>query len=56
MNWIKQLFRRRRMQRDLSEEIREHLEEKVEELVEGGMPREEADIRGAPRVRQCHAD
>lgn len=42
MNWIKQLFRHRRMQRDLSEEIREHLEEKVEELVEGGMPREEA--------------
>jgi hypothetical protein len=42
MNWIKQLFRHRRMQRDLSEEIREHLEEKIEELVEGGMPREEA--------------
>jgi putative ABC transport system permease protein len=42
MNWIEQLFRRRRMQGDLSEEIREHLEEKVEELVEGGMPREEA--------------
>src|SRR5579864_1570785 len=42
MNWIKQLFRRRRVQRDLSEEIRGHLEEKVEELVEGGMPREEA--------------
>ncbi len=33
MNWLKQLFSRRRFYGDLSEEIREHLEEKIEELV-----------------------
>ena len=40
--WLKQLFSRRRLYSDLSEEIREHLEEKIEELVAGGMPRKEA--------------
>ncbi len=43
MNWLKQLFSRRRLYNDLSEEIREHLEEKIEELVAGGMSREEAE-------------
>jgi len=42
MSWLKQLFSRRRLYRDLSEEIREHLDEKVEELVGGGMSRKEA--------------
>src|ERR1700693_6022338 len=42
MNWVKQLFSRRRLYNDLSEEIREHLEEKIEELVAGGMSRKEA--------------
>ncbi len=42
MNWLKQLFSRRRIYRDLSAEIEEHLAEKVEELVAGGMWREEA--------------
>ena len=42
MNWLRQLFSRRRMYNDLSEEIREHLEEKTEYLVAGGMSREEA--------------
>jgi hypothetical protein len=42
MNWIKQLFSRRRLDRDLSEEMREHPEEKVEELMASGMPPEEA--------------
>src|SRR3981189_1699477 len=42
MNWFKQLFSRRRLYDDLSEEIHEHLEEKIEELVAGGMPRKEA--------------
>ena len=37
MNWLKQLFSRRRLYRDLSEEIQVHLDEKVEELVAGGM-------------------
>ncbi len=44
MNFITQLFQRRRLQQDLSEEIREHLEEKVEELVEGGMARQDAEF------------
>ncbi len=42
MSWLKQLFERRRLYGELSEEIREHLEEKIEELVAGGMPRKEA--------------
>jgi predicted permease len=48
MNWVKQLFFRRGLYRDLSEEMWEHLEEKIEELVAGGMSREDA-IRAAHR-------
>ncbi len=44
MNFITQLFQRRRLEQDLSDEIRQHLEERVEDLVEGGMPREEAQF------------
>jgi len=42
MSWLKQLFSRRRLYRELSEEIRAHLEENIEELVAGGMPLKEA--------------
>jgi predicted permease len=42
MNWFKQLFSRRRLFNDLSEEIQAHLEENIEELVASGMPRKEA--------------
>src|SRR6266436_4956465 len=42
MMWLKQLFSRRRLYGDLSEEIQEHLEEKIEELVANGMSRKEA--------------
>jgi predicted permease len=42
MNWLKQLFSRRRLYRELSEEIQAHLDEKVEELVAKGMSRDEA--------------
>jgi predicted permease len=42
MNWRKQLFTRRRLYNDLSEEIRAHLDEKIDELVASGMPRKEA--------------
>ena len=42
MEWLRQLFSRRRRFGELSEEIREHLEEKVEELVAGGLSRKEA--------------
>ena len=43
MSWLKQLFWRRRIYGELSDEIREHLDEKVEELVANGMPRKEAE-------------
>ena len=42
MNWLKQLFSRRRLYNDLSDEIRQHLEDKIEELVADGMSRTEA--------------
>ena len=42
MNWLRQLFSRRRLYRELAEEIQAHLDEKVEELVREGMSREEA--------------
>jgi predicted permease len=43
MKWIRQLFARRRLYSDLSEEIHAHLEEKIAELVENGMPRSQAE-------------
>ena len=42
MDWIRQIFTRRRLYGDLSEEIRQHIEEKADELAEQGMPREQA--------------
>ncbi len=42
MNWLKQLFSRRRLYYDLSEEMQQHLEEKIEELVASGLSRKEA--------------
>jgi predicted permease len=42
MNWLKQVFSRRRVYNDLSDEMHQHLEEKIEELVAGGLPRKEA--------------
>jgi len=44
MNWLKQLFSRRRLYGDLSEEIREHLEEKVAGLVRNGMSRKDSEL------------
>src|SRR5260370_540178 len=49
MNWFKQLFSRRRLFNDLSEEIHAHLEEKIEELVATGMRRKEAAAAAAAR-------
>ena len=48
MNWLRQLFSRGRLNRELSEEIQAHLDEKVEELVAEGMSRDEA-MRSARR-------
>ena len=42
MMWLRQIFARRRLSMDLSQEIQQHLDEKVEELVAEGMPPEEA--------------
>jgi predicted permease len=42
MNWLRQLFSRRRLYRELSEEIQAHLDEKIEALVAEGKSREEA--------------
>ncbi|MGB9417322.1 MAG: ABC transporter permease, partial [Acidobacteriaceae bacterium] len=43
MRWLRQLFTRRKIYSDLSEEIRLHLSEKVEALMAGGMTRKDAE-------------
>lgn len=43
MRWLRQLFSRRDIYDDLSEEIQQHLEEKIEALVADGMRREDAE-------------
>src|SRR5271154_4322434 len=45
MQWLRQLFARRRIYDDLSEEIQQHLAEKIEALIAGGMSREDATRR-----------
>jgi predicted permease len=42
MKWLNQMFSRRRIYGELSEEIQAHIEEKIEDLVAGGMSRKEA--------------
>jgi putative ABC transport system permease protein len=42
MSWLKQLFSRRGLYNELSNEMQQHLEEKIDELVAGGMSRKEA--------------
>lgn len=42
MDWIPQIFRRRKFYEDLSEEIRLHIEERTEQLMHEGMSAEEA--------------
>src|SRR6202021_155571 len=42
MSWLKQLFSRRRLYKDLSDEIQQHLDEKIDELVASGISRREA--------------
>jgi hypothetical protein len=43
MNWLRQIFSRRRIYGELSEDMRGHLEEKVEELMAGGMSHQDAE-------------
>src|SRR5580700_4865258 len=49
MDWIPQIFRRRKFYEDLSEEIRLHMEEHIEQLMRDGMSAEEA-TRAARRA------
>ncbi|MGD0631402.1 MAG: ABC transporter permease [Terracidiphilus sp.] len=42
MNWIPNIFRRRKLYDDLSEEMRLHIEERIEQLMGEGMSRAEA--------------
>jgi predicted permease len=43
MNWLRQLFSRRRRYDELSESIREHLDEKIADLIDRGMTRKQAE-------------
>src|ERR1035437_10934635 len=43
MDWIPNIFRRRRLYQDLSEEINLHIEERAEQLMREGMSRREAE-------------
>ncbi len=43
MQWLKQLFTRRRRYDELSESIREHLEEKIADLMDDGMTPAQAE-------------
>ena len=43
MNWLRQIFSRRRRYDDISLSIQEHLEEKIDELMDDGMSREQAE-------------
>jgi hypothetical protein len=49
MNRIGDLFRRRKLERDLADEMASHFEEKIDELVESGMSREEAVLAAKRR-------
>ena len=43
MDWIPQIFRRRKYYEDLSEEIRLHMEERTEQLMREGLSAKEAE-------------
>ena len=43
MNWLPDIFRRRKIYGDLAEEMRLHLEERTEQLIGEGMSRKEAE-------------
>jgi predicted permease len=47
MNWIRNIFSRRKLYDDLSEEMRLHIEERTEQLIGEGMGPEEARRRAA---------
>jgi macrolide transport system ATP-binding/permease protein len=43
MNWIPNIFRRRKLYNDLSHEIRLHIEERTEQLISEGVSSKEAE-------------
>ena len=43
MSWLMQLFSRHRHYDDLTVSINEHIAERADELMDGGMPRVEAE-------------
>jgi hypothetical protein len=72
MSWFERIFRRRRLDDELSEEVREHLEEKTEQLMRlehlslaearrafGNLTLVETrsrEVRGWPRLESVFAD
>jgi predicted permease len=44
MNWLPDIFRRKKIYSDLAEEMRLHLEERAEQLMSEGMSRKEAEL------------
>jgi predicted permease len=43
VQWLRELFSKRQIYRDLSDEIQQHLDEKIEALVDEGMNRDDAE-------------
>lgn len=54
MIWLRQIFARRRLSMDLSQEIQQHLDEKVEELVAEGIRSRENAVSLAVSVDEIH--
>ena len=54
MNWLMQMFSRRRRYDELSESIREHLDEKIADLMDRGMAREQAETLPAASSATSH--
>ena len=48
MNWVPNIFRRRKLYDDLSEEIRLHIEERAEQLMREGMSAAAKSGNGPP--------
>jgi hypothetical protein len=55
MNWIPNIFRRRKLYDDLSEEMRLHIEERTEQLMGEGMSRRKPRGQRDARFRQPDA-
>ena len=56
MNWMPNIFRRRKLFDELSEEMRLHIEERAEQLMGEGMSPKEAERQARHRLRQSNTD